>query len=52
MSKGSPRRARAYGSSDVSIAGAAEIARRVLVTRTMPPAGTDVSDADRAALAH
>ncbi len=29
-----------------------EIARRVLVTRTMPPAGTDLPDADRAALAH
>jgi mono/diheme cytochrome c family protein len=29
-----------------------EILRRVLVTRTMPPAGTDLSDADRAALAH
>ena len=28
-----------------------EIARRVLVTHTMPPAGTDMSDADRAALA-
>src|SRR5439155_23435796 len=28
-----------------------EISRRVLVTRTMPPAGTDLSDADRAALA-
>jgi hypothetical protein len=29
----------------------AEIARRVLVTRTMPPAGTELGDADRAALA-
>jgi mono/diheme cytochrome c family protein len=29
----------------------AEIARRVLVTRTMPPAGTDLPDADREALA-
>ena len=29
-----------------------EIKRRVLVTRTMPPAGTDLSDADRAALEH
>jgi len=29
----------------------AELARRVLVTRTMPPAGTDLSDADRAAVA-
>ncbi len=29
----------------------AEIARRVLVTRTMPPAGTELSEADRAALA-
>jgi mono/diheme cytochrome c family protein len=29
-----------------------EIARRVLVTRTMPPAGTDLGDADRAALEH
>jgi hypothetical protein len=29
-----------------------EIRRRVLVTRTMPPAGTDLSDADRAALEH
>ncbi|HEY1559123.1 MAG TPA: cytochrome c [Kofleriaceae bacterium] len=28
-----------------------ELVRRVLVTRTMPPAGTDLSDADRAALA-
>jgi hypothetical protein len=28
-----------------------EISRRVLVTRTMPPAGTDLSDADRSALA-
>jgi mono/diheme cytochrome c family protein len=31
-------------------ASRAEIARRVLVTRTMPPAGTELSDADRAAL--
>ncbi len=30
----------------------AEIAHRVLETRTMPPAGTDLSDADRAALEH
>jgi mono/diheme cytochrome c family protein len=29
----------------------AEISRRVLTTRTMPPAGTELSDADRAALA-
>lgn len=29
----------------------AEISRRVLVTRTMPPAGTDMNDADRASLA-
>lgn len=29
-----------------------EIANRVMATRTMPPAGTDLSDADRAALAH
>ena len=29
----------------------AEIMRRVLVTRTMPPAGTELSDADRTALA-
>lgn len=29
----------------------AELVRRVLVTRTMPPAGTELSDADRAALA-
>ncbi|HUJ59105.1 MAG TPA: cytochrome c [Kofleriaceae bacterium] len=29
----------------------AEITRRVLVTRTMPPAGTELSDADRDALA-
>ena len=29
-----------------------EIRRRVLVTRTMPPAGTDLSDSDRAALEH
>jgi hypothetical protein len=28
----------------------AEIARRVLVTRTMPPAGTELGDADRATL--
>ena len=28
----------------------AEISRRVLVTRTMPPAGTELSDADRATL--
>ena len=28
----------------------AELVRRVLVTRTMPPAGTELSDADRAAL--
>jgi hypothetical protein len=28
-----------------------EIARRVLATRTMPPAGTELGDADRAALA-
>lgn len=28
-----------------------ELIRRVLVTRTMPPAGTDLADADRAALA-
>jgi mono/diheme cytochrome c family protein len=30
----------------------AEIRHRVLETRTMPPAGTDLSDADRAALEH
>jgi mono/diheme cytochrome c family protein len=29
-----------------------EIRRRVLVTRTMPPAGTELGDADRAALEH
>jgi len=29
-----------------------EIRRRVLVTRTMPPAGTELSDSDRAALEH
>jgi mono/diheme cytochrome c family protein len=29
----------------------AEIQRRVMVTRTMPPAGTDLSETDRAALA-
>jgi mono/diheme cytochrome c family protein len=29
----------------------AEIARRVLITHTMPPAGTDLTDADRDALA-
>jgi mono/diheme cytochrome c family protein len=33
------------------LADRAEITRRVLVTRTMPPAGTDITDADRAALA-
>ncbi|MGE5181480.1 MAG: c-type cytochrome, partial [Acidobacteriota bacterium] len=30
----------------------AEIVRRVLETRTMPPAGTELTDADRAALEH
>ena len=46
------------GSADLDLSSAAawtaergEITRRVLVTRTMPPAGTDLSDADRAALA-
>jgi mono/diheme cytochrome c family protein len=29
----------------------AELVRRVLVTRTMPPAGTELSDSDRAAVA-
>lgn len=29
----------------------AEIVRRVMVTRTMPPAGTELADGDRAALA-
>lgn len=47
------------GSADVDLSTAAawtathaEIGRRVLLTRTMPPAGTDLSEADRAAIAH
>ncbi len=47
------------GSADADLSTAAawladrnEIDRRVIVTRTMPPAGTDLSDADRAAIAH
>ncbi len=45
------------GSADIDLSTAAtwhaerdEIARRVIVTKTMPPAGTDLSDADRKAL--
>ena len=47
------------GSADLDLSTATawqaergEIDRRVLVTRTMPPAGTELSDADRAAIAH
>jgi Cytochrome C oxidase, cbb3-type, subunit III len=46
------------GSADVDLSSAAtwtsehdELVRRVIVTRTMPPAGTSLSDSDRAALA-
>jgi hypothetical protein len=46
------------GSADVDLSSAAlwtsehdELVRRVIVTRTMPPAGTSLSDGDRAALA-
>ena len=46
------------GDADIDLSTAAawhaerpEIVRRVLVDRTMPPAGTELSDADRAALA-
>ena len=45
------------GSADIDLSTPAtwhaerdEIARRVIVTRTMPPAGTDLGDADRKAL--
>lgn len=45
------------GSADIDLSTPAawhterdEIARRVIVTRTMPPAGTDLADADRHAL--
>ena len=46
------------GSADLDLSTAAawttergELVRRVLATRTMPPAGTDLSESDRAALA-
>jgi len=46
------------GSADVDLSTAAswtaehdELVRRVIATRTMPPAGTPLSDSDRAALA-